>query len=397
MKTTYPYLAIAVLAFTSMRSYAQPILSDPALLKKAGIPVLRQDTDLGVAYSEVTPAQLRKLSLAAHELGRCGGYEALVNRSPLAALGDDLNGLRTRKAIDSRWALSTKKSFGFEKRAEVELAVSQVREADLETHVKWLSSFPTRYHASATPNAHVEALKTRLEEILKGSKTPVTLEFVTHQRTKQKTLKARIAGTTRAAETIVLGAHLDSTAFGPTAPGADDDASGSANLIEIVRILAQQPAPARTIDIFWYAAEEVGLYGSAEIAKDYRTRNVDVVAAMQLDMTLHPGAGEFVLGMITDFTSVWLNGVIKELNTLYVGSPVAESKCGYGCSDHASWTRNAYASTFPFEATFATHNKNIHTTSDVVDAKSSFKHSAIFSKLGVAFAMEMGNSTLREK
>ena len=68
----------------------------------------------------------------------------------------------------------------------------------------------------------------------------------------------------------MLGAHQDSVngarATG-RAPGADDDASGVASLSEVIRVaLANDYRPLRTVKFMAYAAEEVGLRGSADIA-----------------------------------------------------------------------------------------------------------------------------------
>jgi Zn-dependent M28 family amino/carboxypeptidase len=53
--------------------------------------------------------------------------------------------------------------------------------------------------------------------------------------------------------TIVLGAHLDSKS---PSPGANDNASGSAAILEIARILASTPATA-TVQLVWFGAEEM--------------------------------------------------------------------------------------------------------------------------------------------
>lgn len=61
-------------------------------------------------------------------------------------------------------------------------------------------------------------------------------------------------------QAIVVSAHYDH--LGPDHPGADDNASGVAVLIELARALASQPAPPRTIVFAAFSAEEAGLIGS---------------------------------------------------------------------------------------------------------------------------------------
>ncbi len=146
----------------------------------------------------------------------------------------------------------------------------------------------------------------------------------------------------------------------------------------------------------WYAGEESGLLGSAEIAQTYKQKNANVVGVLQLDMTLFAGDGEFTLGSMTDYTSVFLRNLLVELNRLYVNAKIIESKCGYSCSDHASWYRQGFPTLMPFEATMEKMNNQIHTTNDVINSSSNFRHSAMFSKIAIAFAMELGNSNLHE-
>jgi len=63
-------------------------------------------------------------------------------------------------------------------------------------------------------------------------------------------------------------------------------------------------------------------------------------------------------------------------------------QCGYGCSDHASWTANGYRSTFPFESQFRYHNPYIHSDQDTL-AHASLEHGLEFAKLGLGFVVEL--------
>jgi leucyl aminopeptidase len=268
--------------------------------------------------------------------------------------------------------------------------------------VQLLSAYTSRYHKGPQANQPIESLKAHIEKQIQGSPLAphIQVELINHTSTSQKSLRARVMGAARPNEVVVLGGHVDSINqdwFGPKdAPGADDNASGSSNLVEALRILAQQKQPERTIEFYWYAAEEGGLLGSAEIAKQAKASSRDIIAVLQLDMTLMPGEGEFVMGSMTDFTSAWLRSYFQELNRLYLNAKIVEDKCGYGCSDHASWHRQGYPALMPFEASFGRMNPNIHTPRDILDSSLSFRHSALFSKLALAIALDLGNSNIRE-
>jgi len=90
-----------------------------------------------------------------------------------------------------------------------------------------------------------------------------------------------------AAETIVIGAHYDheGPGGGEIYNGADDNASGSATLLELAAALASGPErPRRTLAFHWYGAEESGLVGSAHYAKHPLRPLPETVMMLNLDM-----------------------------------------------------------------------------------------------------------------
>jgi leucyl aminopeptidase len=50
----------------------------------------------------------------------------------------------------------------------------------------------------------------------------------------------------------------------------------------------------------------------------------------------------------------------------------------------------------PFEAGMRQSNKNIHTARDVISPELSFKHSALYTKIALVFAMDLANSNARQ-
>jgi hypothetical protein len=77
-----------------------------------------------------------------------------------------------------------------------------------------------------------------------------------------------------------VSSHYDSVAIGP---GADDDASGTAALLETARILACHPMPA-TIVFASFTGEEAGLLGSREFVRRALEGKVKIVGALNNDM-----------------------------------------------------------------------------------------------------------------
>ena len=378
---------------TSTSNETSSILINTDILEHLNYNYDKNIESFGVVNFHATERQLEEIHDIAHEkFNRCGGYELVTKEDGLESL-TELTIQNYESQIKLMYFSPSNIQFNF--KSEILSATEELDSDNLKETVLELSSFNSRGSKSDSPNDHVELMKDNVDYIIADSPLEITSELIDHSRTEQQTLKVRIEGTQRPSEIIVLGGHLDSRSrFRSPAPGADDNASGSANLLEILRVLSQQKAPERTIEFFWYAAEEIGLIGSAEIAKEYKANNIDMVAAMQLDMTGFAGSGVFNIANVTDYTSPWLQQTLLELNKHYAGAIVHESSCGYGCSDHASWFRQGYDTVFPIEAKFRQSNKNIHTKRDTID-KLNFEHSLVFAKLGLAFAMELANSELR--
>ena len=94
-----------------------------------------------------------------------------------------------------------------------------------------------------------------------------------------------LPGTTRAAETVLYGAHWDAygrNAFDPAADrtrnGAIDNATGTATMLEIARAFARGPRPGRSVLFAAWTAEEKGLLGAIWYA-DHPLRPLDTTAA----------------------------------------------------------------------------------------------------------------------
>lgn len=378
------------------------VLADLNALTALQIPILARADRAGVGYAILTPDMQARLSALNHARGRCAGYEVLPSTPGPSVENQSrvLNQLQQHVDADRRWVSFSPRRFAIPARPEISAALNELSEDNLRAFVTWASSFPTRDNRGQDPNIAVRALVQKLQSMIapmpRSLNQNIQLELVNHKSTKQQSIRVRIVGRSRPDEIIVLGGHFDSInqSWGGSkaAPGADDNASGSANILEAFRVISARGQLERTVEFYWYAGEESGLLGSAEIAKDYKTQGKKVIAALQLDMTSYPGNGEFVIGSETDYTSAWLRDVLVGINDTYLHAKIVEDQCGYGCSDHASWYRQGYPTLMPFEATLNTMNKRLHTTNDVIFEKTNFKHSHLYSKIAVVFAMELGNT-----
>ena len=80
---------------------------------------------------------------------------------------------------------------------------------------------------------------------------------------------------------IIVGAHYDAI---PESPGADDNASGIAVLIELAHLLKTTPKLNFDVEFVAYDMEEWGLWGSRYHARKLRLQNVDVVCMLNIDL-----------------------------------------------------------------------------------------------------------------
>ena len=105
--------------------------------------------------------------------------------------------------------------------------------------------------------------------------------------------------------------------------------------------------------------------GSQAVARDYKANGIKVVAMSQFDMTawVKKGTREEV-GVITDFTDHKLTQFNKGLVKEYLSIPYVETKCGYACSDHASWEKAGYPAIFTIESAFGNSNHHIHSANE---------------------------------
>lgn len=205
-------------------------------------------------------------------------------------------------------------------------------------------------------------------------------------------------------DVVVISAHLDSTnLLFPnllSAPGADDNGSGSVTILEVFRILVESGIdPENTIQFHWYSAEEAGLLGSQAIMTEYKRRGIAVRALLQQDMTGYLGKGitdpnEATFGLMTDYVDPELTEFMKLVIDSCSNITYTEDKCGYGCSDHASATKVGYSSAFVMETPMKLSNPFIHSVLDTVD-RLSFDHMVQHARLTLGYAYELGQHKFR--
>jgi Zn-dependent M28 family amino/carboxypeptidase len=125
--------------------------------------------------------------------------------------------------------------------------------------------------------------------------TGVTVHLKTDMIAETRSTKNVIAETPTGDpnRVIVVGAHLDSVTRGP---GINDNGSGSATILEVAEVFAQQGrVPRNKLRFMWYGAEEFGLIGSTFYVDSLSQAERDKIALMlNFDMI---GSPNFMRGI----------------------------------------------------------------------------------------------------
>jgi len=187
---------------------------------------------------------------------------------------------------------------------------------------------------------------------------------------------------------IIIGAHYD--ILPAYSPGADDNASGVAVLIELAHLLRATPELNCDIEFVSYDMEEVGLWGSRFHARKLKNQRVDVVCMICLDMLgyysdeehsqrypfaamsrLYGTRGDFLamVGRQTDTRLMTVaQGAFRKATTLKIQSFPTPNLLEplFARSDHAPFWWEGYPALF-FTDTADFRNRHYHRATDTWD------------------------------
>ena len=188
---------------------------------------------------------------------------------------------------------------------DIAALVREVSPARLESHVRTLVGFGTRHTLSSAddPKRGIGAARRWIRDTLQkcadesGGRLKVELDEFVHfptPRVPQQTPIVNVVATLEGSDpqakhrTLVVSGHYDSMCGNVMnaecdAPGANDDGSGTAAVIEMACTMAKRRFPA-TLVFMAVAGEEQGLLGSAHWARRARERNVNVEAMITNDI-----------------------------------------------------------------------------------------------------------------
>ena len=108
-------------------------------------------------------------------------------------------------------------------------------------------------------------------------------------------------------EYILIGAHYDhigilhSQGIDSIANGANDNASGTATVLELARYFGQERTNARSLIFAFFSAEEDGLLGSIHLAKKLKQQGISLYLMLNFEMTGVPLSGKDYLMYVTGY------------------------------------------------------------------------------------------------
>jgi len=274
--------------------------------------------------------------------------------------------------------------------------VSQQLLTERITHLS--ENFDSRHCTRPGGKVSAEWIKSQYELIIKSLSPErqqlFTTEFLETTGRPQPSVIIRMKGSIN--QLVIMGAHEDSTTHSRTVkePGADDNASGSATVMEAFRVIAKSDfIPKRTLEFHHYACEETGLLGSRQTAQKYKNGNVQIYANANIDMTGYHPRGNPGIGLILDYTSTELNTFFLKIIKEYSHVEAKTYRCGYACGDHYSWYVAGYRQlTYPQEVNnFSNLNPAYHTDRDRINMFN-MTRATEFVKFTIGFAIELSNA-----
>lgn len=222
--------------------------------------------------------------------------------------------------------------------------------------IQSLQDFQTRY--ALAPNRLAVATWIKDQFIRLGVTDAVLHEFQWNNTT-QYNVVATIPGTHYPNQYIIVGGHHDSIASGSpmtTAPGADDNASGSTAALEMARVIMSQGyQPECSIRFMTFAAEEFGLWGAKNYSQFALNNNIDIKLMINHDMianSTQPPTNWNVVLIPYDGSEAH-NELTHQLTQQYTVLGTLNGPSNYASSDsHPFWQRGFPAVWF-FEAEFS--------------------------------------------
>jgi hypothetical protein len=195
----------------------------------------------------------------------------------------------------------------------------------------------------------------------------VTTQAFSVGQTTAYNVVATLQGTTRPNDWYIVGAHYDATSQNPSsaAPGCEDNASGTAGVLEMARIFTAHP-PEATVIFICYSGEEQGLYGSEFHASQLVASgdNTKVRAHLNMDMIGYTGDSDLDCLLETGAIGQFLIDAYAAAAAQYTTLRIVTSLNPFG-SDHVPYINRGMPSLLTIENDWNSY-PHYHRTTDTI-------------------------------
>ena len=195
---------------------------------------------------------------------------------------------------------------------------------------------------------------------------------------------------------VVCGSHFDSFSWeaysGGNCPGADDNATGVASVLESARIMTQYEFE-YSIIYCAYGCEEMGLYGSEAYASRCQSEGMDIIGYFNNDMNgyLNPGDDIHIDCIYPSSVEPIGTYYMNVANVYFPEMVVRHVNFNEGDSDHTSFNNHGYMGIYPFED-YQNYSPNIHTPQDLIGPSvNSFAMSQRYCQMNIGCLAEIAN------
>ena len=250
----------------------------------------------------------------------------------------------------------------------IDMIVDLVSTSNLSSGVQSLQDFQTRYASTSNCEASGQYLYNTFSGL--GLDDVRFAPFTFSGSYSSRNVVAEKTGETYPGDIVIICAHYDSTSPSATrltlAPGADDNASGTAAVLEAARILAAYPLDF-TVRFIAFSAEEWGLYGSRAYAAAAGQAGDRIVGVINLDMIAFADAMPEDLQVIVNPASGWLADRFLNAAANYgVLGATKTVDASFVYSDHAPFWDSGYPALLAIEDD-PLQNPYYHRTTDTLD------------------------------
>ena len=194
---------------------------------------------------------------------------------------------------------------------------------------------------------------------------------------------------------VVCGSHFDSFSWeammGGQAPGADDNATGVASVLESARIMTQYEFE-YSIVYCAYGCEEMGLYGSEAYASRCQQEGMDIIGYFNNDMNGYLYGDQIHIDCIYPNSVEPIGAYYRNVGSVYYPElPIRHVNFDEGDSDHTSFNNHGYMGIYPFED-YQNYSPYIHTPNDLIGTSvNSFDMSQQYCQMNIACLAEIAN------